>query len=144
MCIRCEERKEKKEVVLGRANEIAELAILATGEINTIHDALRMTTQLEKLGKAGLLEPANLFMLIAHFSDQAKELAKDNKSLREALESMAIQQPAPWADSHKMSHEEALRIVETVVNTFEIAQARAMDGANAQIREIKNRYGLNK
>lgn len=143
MCIRCEERKEKKEVLLGRANEIAELVILATGEINTIHDALRMTTQLEKLGKAGLLEPANLFMLIAHFSEQAKTLAADNKRLHETLSYLTTDRAAPVEDKGEKPAE-VLRLIETLVNTFEIAQARAMDGANAQIREIKNRYGLNK
>ena len=121
MCIRCEERKAKKEVVLSRANEIADLAILATGEINNIPDALRMTSRFEALGGEGLLEPVNLFLLIAHFANQSKAL-----------------------DGNKMSNEEALRIVETVVNTFELAQARAMEGANAQIRELKNRFGINK
>ncbi|MER0138775.1 hypothetical protein [Klebsiella quasipneumoniae] len=38
MCIRCEERKAKKEEVLSRANEIADIATLATGEINNIPD----------------------------------------------------------------------------------------------------------
>lgn len=144
MCIRCEERKAKKEVVLSRANEIAELAILATGEINTIPDALRMAVQLEKLGNDGLLEPAHLFLLIAHFAGQAKALDADNKRLHEALDYMPIKEKAPGADVNKMSQDEALRIIETVVNTFELAQERAMDGANAQIRELKNRFGLNK
>ncbi|MCF0419063.1 hypothetical protein L0F43_27360 [Klebsiella pneumoniae] len=62
MCIRCEERKAKKEEVLSRANEIADIATLATGEINNIPDALRMTARLEALGSEGLLEPANGFV----------------------------------------------------------------------------------
>ena len=57
---------------------------------------------------------------------------------------MTMSEKAAPADGNKMSNEEALRIVETVVNTFELAQARAMEGANAQIRELKNRFGINK
>lgn len=144
MCIRCEERKANKEVVLNRANEIAELAILATGEINTIHDALRMTSNLETLGKDGLLEPVNLFLLVAHFASQSKALEADNKRLHDALHYMSINEKASVADVKKLTPEEALNLIETVVNTFELAQTRAMEGANSQIREIKNRYGLNK
>ena len=144
MCIRCEERKAKKEEVLSRANEIADIATLATGEINNIPDALRMTARLEALGSEGLLEPANLFLLIAHFASQNKELEAHNKRLHETLNYMTMSEKAAPADGNKMSNEEALRIVETVVNTFELAQARAMDGANAQIRELKNRFGINK
>ena len=144
MSIRCEERKAKKEVVLSRANEIADLAILATGEINNIPDALRMTSRFEALGGEGLLEPVNLFLLIAHFANQSKALEADNKRLHETLNYMTMSEKAAPADGNKMSNEEALRIVETVVNTFELAQARAMDGANAQIRELKNRFGINK
>ena len=55
-----------------------------------------------------------------------------------------MSEKAAPADGNKMSNEEALHVVETIVNTFELAQARAMDGANAQIRELKNRFSINK
>ncbi|MEF3141818.1 hypothetical protein J8997_29395, partial [Klebsiella quasipneumoniae subsp. quasipneumoniae] len=101
-----------------------------------ITDALRMTSRFEALGGEGLLEPVNLFLLIAHFANQSKALEADNKRLHETLNYMTMSEKAAPADGNKMSNEEALRIVETVVNTFELAQARAMEGANAQIREL--------
>lgn len=86
----------------------------------------------------------SLITLIAHFASQNKELAADNKRLHETLNYMAMSEKSAPSDGNKMSNEEALHVVETIVNTFELAQARAMDGANAQIRELKNRFSINK
>ncbi|EPM7469005.1 hypothetical protein ACTPUZ_004886 [Klebsiella variicola] len=144
MCIRCEERKAKKEVILRHANEIADLAILVDGGVKGISDALRITSRLEALSSEDLLEPMSLITLIAHFASQNKELAADNKRLHETLNYMAMSEKSAPSDGNKMSNEEALHVVETIVNTFELAQARAMDGANAQIRELKNRFSINK
>lgn len=144
MCQNCERIKAQRQQTLSHANEIAELAILATGEIDSVTDALKLKLQLDHYGEAGLLDPANMLLLIAHFASQNKELEADNKRLHEKLSWMPVKEKAPEADANKMSHEEALRIVETIVNTFELAQTRAMAGANAQIRELKNRFGLNK
>lgn len=144
MCIRCEERKAKKEVVLSHANEIADLAILVDGGVKGISDALRITSRLEALSSEGLLESMSLITLIAHFASQNKELEADNKRLHETLNYMTMSEKSASSDGNKMSNEEALHVVETIVNTFELAQARAMDGANAQIRELKNRFSINK
>lgn len=144
MCILCEERKAKKEVVLSHANEIADLAILVDGGVKGISDALRITSRLEALSSEGLLESMSLITLIAHFASQNKELEADNKRLHETLNYMTMSEKSAPSDGNKMSNEEALHVVETIVNTFELAQARAMDGANAQIRELKNRFSINK
>ncbi|WP_187423974.1 hypothetical protein, partial [Enterobacter hormaechei] len=69
-----------------------------------------------------------------------KELEAHNKRLHETLNYMTMSEKSAPSDGNKMSNEEALHVVETIVNTFELAQARAMDGANAQIRELKNRF----
>ncbi|HHT4259161.1 TPA: hypothetical protein ACTYZB_004828 [Klebsiella variicola] len=145
MCIRCEERKARKSEVMSRANEIAELAMLINGEINTIHDALRVTTQVDNLRQDGLLEPSILFMLIGHFAQQVKDFEANNKRLHETLDYVTQQKvELPEASENSISPQEALRMIETIADTFENAQARAAEGANSQIRELKNRFGMNK
>ena len=144
MCIHCEEKKEKQAAVLSRANDFAELAMLATGGVHDLNSAFRLKTQLEKMSDQGMLEVMNLLLLIAHFARQSKSLEDDNNRLREALDYLSVKQTATQSASKQVTPVESLRIIESLVDTFENAQARAMEGANAQIRELKNRYGLNK
>lgn len=152
MCQNCERIKAQRQQVLSHANEIADLAILATAEIESVTDALKLKLQLDHYGDAGLLDPANMLLLIAHFAQKSKTLEADNKRLHETLNYLSTNQsaaPAPVAepaadDQRKLLAVEAVRLLEAVANTVENAQARAMEGINAQIRELKNRHGLNK
>lgn len=153
MCQHCEEMKAKKERVLPHAEEIGELAILATGEINSVTQALKLKLSLDRFSNAGLLDTSSLLLLIAHFAKKSKTLENDNKALHESLNYLstlsdsvkgATPKPDESKDQQKMLPIEAIRLLESVANTFENAQLRAMEGVNAQIREMKNRYGLNK
>lgn len=153
MCQNCERIKAQRQQVLSHANEIGDLAILATAEIESVTDALKLKLQLDHYGEAGLLDPANMLLLIAHFAQRSKALESDNKRLHETLGYLSTNQGAPVApaqpapvadDQQKLLAVEVVRLLEAVANTVENAQTRAMEGINAQIRELKNRHGLNK
>jgi hypothetical protein len=84
-----------------------------------------------------------LLLLVAHYYSKLKTVSADNQALREAMDILA-NNGGDDSIQKAIQPKDALHLVESIVNTFEAAQVRAMEGANAQIRELKNRYGLNK
>lgn len=140
MCRKCEENKAK---VLERADEIADFAVLFAGGTKSNQDFARLIVGSEALHEGGYLNPPNLLLLVAHYYSKLKTVSDDNQALREAMDVLA-NNGGDESIQKAIQPKDALLLVESIVNTFEAAQVRAMEGANAQIRELKNRYGLNK
>lgn len=140
MCEHCEERKQKVAENIERICKVC----------RAIEDGFsreNMVALLDGLAlkREGLMSPDVLMMVIATLYNSNQQLMADNANLRDSLETVhATPSPAPQEISGGMSLPDVLRLVESIANTFENSHMRAMEGANSQIRELKNRADLNK
>lgn len=148
MCKLCQERAEKHKQYLSHLPAIEAVAKPLTYGVDQLDQALALQARLEDLKANGMLNMEAMMFIIAHLQDHCATLSKDNARLHDTLTYLTTQAqpapaPAPAPAVDTMQVDAVVRLLQTVLSTFDNAQARAMEAASSQLREIINRYGLN-